>query len=156
MFNIREALESDIPFIFNSWVGFSRAMCKSKQKFARISADVYAAHYNELVRQILIRSQCLVACNKQDPTQIYGYVVFENLPDANVIHMTYIKETFRNMNIAQDLWEKSIDPLKRIFHTEDSYLFLKFKHKDKVIYNPFLMWDKIRSYKHDAIRAGNA
>jgi len=144
--NYREGLESDIPFIFSTWMRQAREMSRSNRGHAFLSSKIFSTHYHEMIRKILVRCEVVVACNKTDPHQMYGYIVFENNKNSNIIHMTYVKFTFRKMGIAKSLWKTAILDEKPIIHTADSYIFSKFK-KENITYNPFLMWDETRELR---------
>lgn len=133
----------------------AREMSKSGHGFAFLKSNIFSPHYHELIRTLLLRSKVLVACAKDDEHQIFGYLVYEPLPKATIVHMTYTKFTFRKMGIAKELWNLCINTDNPIYHTADGYLFSKFT-KSNLTYNPFLLWDQLREYKHDAIRATDA
>lgn len=73
---------------------------------------IYFKKQHDLIETFLIdpRSRAIVACNPQDPEQVYGYILAQSLPSDNgdllVVHWVYVKQPFRNLGIAKALFEK--------------------------------------------------
>ena len=119
---IRCGRDSDLSFMIQSWL---RSHCRSD--FARrIPRPHYMANHHGIVVQLMLNSaqsngqnsatergivDCInsgkelksggvwVACNPDDPDQIFGYLVGE----PRVLHYIYVKAPFRRNGIARKL-----------------------------------------------------
>lgn len=120
LFALRAPRVEDVPFLRSSWV-------KSYAKYsvfndddeertvkgprpARMPAHVYVPEQHALIARILERPSALtvIACNPDDPDQIFGYVVAERVEGQgkegrNIAHYCYVKEPFRKQGIAREL-----------------------------------------------------
>lgn len=99
LISLREGEADDAPFILNSWLKSYRV-----SNFARtITNTVYFEGHHTVIRNILKKATVLVACNQQNPSQIYGYLVYEKVDNVPVIHYCYVKHTFRGLGIGKKL-----------------------------------------------------
>ena len=75
---------------------------------------------------------CLVATAKDDPDQVYGYIVA--CPGLRVLHWIYVKAPFRRAGVANRLMEASFsEPGETIEATFDTP---KLDHLDKWVITP--------------------
>jgi GNAT superfamily N-acetyltransferase len=94
---LRPANEEDIPFIFSSWLkSFRSSLFASK-----LVNSVYFTEHHKVIEKIVKNSHVIVACNDQDPTQIYGYIVAGTVDSIFCLHYVYTKHPFRRMGIAR-------------------------------------------------------
>ena len=114
---IRQAEESDLPFIIDSWW---RSHCKNI-KYEKVE-------YIAKIKQCIALGGCLVACDISRPDVIFGWVCFGEHLSIPVIHYAYVKKAFRGFKIGKDLIESIISPKKEFFVTHDSEM-LKYKVK---------------------------
>ncbi len=101
--SIREADQSDVSFIFSSWL-------KSFQLGAMtrfVERTIYFNEQHKLIERLLQSSTVLVACDPDDPGQIYGYLCYEQIEGIMCVHYTYTKQPFRALGVAKQLLEKS-------------------------------------------------
>ncbi len=134
-YNIREAIPSDIPFIYNSWLkSFRFGNLDSRT----MRTSVFYENYREVVDNILEQSQVVVACLPDEPSVILGYMVFHK----SIIHYMFVKESFRRLGIATTL-----------FKTHVGYGHVTYTHITNEItkhvrsiphwtYNPFLLYKR--------------
>ncbi len=134
---IRPATQGDINFIFNSWLKSSHS---TLPKAFEIPHTIYYSEHHKLLETILKRCTILVACDKKDPTMIYGYIVAELLHGFPTIHYLYVKQTFRRLGIATNLLNcLDINQESVIFNSHTSPSFINnFGNKRQFIYNPYL------------------
>ena len=87
---LRTANDEDLPFIFNSWLKSYR-----NSHFAeKITNTIYFSDHHKVVENILKDSVTMIACNADDPTQMYGYAVGSQTDGIFVLHFIYVKHTF--------------------------------------------------------------
>ncbi len=121
---------SDFQLITSSWLNDYWA--KSRDNWARQQRKrVFMAEHRQIVLRLLQRCHVLVACNLENPEQVYGWVCYVLGPHIKeplepTLHYVYVKLLFRNSGVASKLLERALGDRKAIFthRTEaaDSYL----------------------------------
>lgn len=99
---IRPATADDANFILNSWLRSAR----HSQSLSQIPKEVYFSQHHKVVERLLKSAKTLVACNPQDPTQIYGFACGEMRESVFVLHYCYIKQIFRKLGAATQLLQE--------------------------------------------------
>jgi len=145
--DFRAATAKDVPFIRHSWV---MSYCKHSVVApdsrpprgacgARMSSSTYVPEQHELIAKILQRASCVVACNAEDPDQIFGYLVFEKQHDRPCIHYLYVKEKFRKLGIAHALAKEAAAhmPEGPLWASHWSHLLPVVMKPAEVEFNPF-------------------
>lgn len=133
--HIREALASDIPFIFNSWLSVMRAETPKD-----ISNDIFFSNHHKLVEKALMRSRTCVAVNPEDHNQIYGFIVGTKKPC--VLHFAYVKGIFRRMGIANQLISTLFDKEKEAECSQKAFGIEFISRKIKTKFNPYLIFQE--------------
>jgi ribosomal protein S18 acetylase RimI-like enzyme len=130
---IRQAIEADVPFIFNSWLKSYRSMART------VSNPVYFEFHHKAIEALLQRSEVLVAVNPADANELYGYIVYEVVQDVPVIHYAYVKQSFRGLGIATALAAK-LQVSGGGFYSHETRAGIEvLAHKGlKFVYNPYL------------------
>lgn len=118
---IRQAVDDDIPFIFNSWlktyyrsevakrltwmrelVPYARVMdCKSIGE--RDKPNIYYVLQRELIKSILEVAYVHTAYYVDDPNLLIGWACAE--PERKVLHYVCIKPDYHGLGIAKELIE---------------------------------------------------
>jgi hypothetical protein len=138
---IRKATEQDRPFIYATWLRNYR----HSSEFAKdLDKDIYYEFHHAVVKRILDRgASVLIAADKVDPTVIYGYLIWEPLPDRDVIQYGYVKKAFRNLGVFTTLLGASGVRINALVYTHQTDLGKKFANKEKegwvCTYNPYLI-----------------
>jgi GNAT superfamily N-acetyltransferase len=114
----RMATPSDDALIYRSWL-------KSYAKADAVSwvpRDVYLREYHRVVKELILRSKTLVACDPLAPDVIWGFIVFEEKSHSLVLHYLYVKQVNRRAGIGRRLVETAISmankPLEHSHRTE--------------------------------------
>jgi hypothetical protein len=155
--NYRSPTPDDLQFIMSSWLHSNR-----NSDFANyINNDTYYKLHEPLIKVLIAASMVTMICDKEDPSHVYGYAVYELPNDKLILHYIYIKFNYRNMGLAKQCLQ-TIYPL---FGETDCYLthidrtmtrvsqdsitkeplvkrnsaFIKKREKYKLNYNPYLM-----------------
>jgi hypothetical protein len=133
---IRNGLEGDVPFIFNSWLNSFR-----KGSFTRfVDNKIYFTEQHKLIERLLKRCEVKMACDPNDPSSICGYMVYERVEGILCVHYAYTKQTFRGMGICRQL-------LKNIDHdfnnaaicTHNTITGTRIGLKYNLIYHPYIL-----------------
>jgi GNAT superfamily N-acetyltransferase len=136
---VRKAYESDIAFIYKSWID-------SYADTWDVAKSVFGREYKEVIDCILTypTSEIAVACKADEPDIIFGYMIYEEQTQIGpyLVHYVYVKEAFRKFGIAKHL----IQNLKMkndflITHRTDLAKKILKKHP-QVVYNPFILFYK--------------
>ena len=139
-FVIRAAVPTDLNFILSSILK-AFGNCRYTQNLSHnVKKDIYYYEMERQLKQKLMKSVVNVASNPQDPSQIYGFIMYEEYNECYIIHMAYIKRVFRNMGFFTEL----IKPLKDkpLFYTLETDASHRVMSKHNAIYNPFLFFTK--------------
>lgn len=126
---LRGPVDADTNFIINSWIN----------SFAEYNSTVPLKRFRSTERaKILLALQdaiITVACNPEEPSQIYGYAVYTYTPLNNelVLHYAFTKYPYRKCGIFKSILQNIYPAFKtsplhiirytRIFpHISDKYL----------------------------------
>jgi hypothetical protein len=132
---IREANEVDVNFIFSSWLKSYRLSSFAKQ----ISNAVYFPEQHKLIENLLKSSVVLVACNIEDPDQVYGWVCATKIMSVYCLHYIYIKQQFRKFGIARFLMQTSgHNPDIIGLYTHHTNVMADMAKKANLVYHPYI------------------
>ena len=136
---IRPAVKEDKNFILASWL---RCYRSSSYFCRRIRKNVFFKYHHVIADRILSHATVLIAADPTDANVIYGYLISEFYePDQkHVVHFIYIKEAFREMGIAKQLFTAAgLEPNSvLISHWTEPVDKLILKYPD-MIYIPYLI-----------------
>lgn len=98
---IRDAIPTDVPLIFDSWMKSWR----SNPYAGCISNNIYYATVRENIEHLIARGAIIkVACLDNDEDTILGWVCYERLPDGvYCVHYIYVKDPYLKHNVGQAL-----------------------------------------------------
>lgn len=98
MFKIRKASESDIPFIFSTWL---KGLYYGNETFREIDKGIYFSKYHDVISALLRKSEIKVAYSDDgiDEDVILGYSVSQGAR----LHWVHVKEEWRKTGIAGGL-----------------------------------------------------
>lgn len=101
LWDFRQATTYDHNMVYSSWLQSNR----NAALYALVPNTVYFHEFHKIIESILEKGAVFVACDKEDPDQIFGYVVTEysDIDDTLVVHWIYVKHPFRNNGVAQSL-----------------------------------------------------
>jgi len=135
---LRPACKDDIPLIFNSWLKSYR-----NSLFARfIDNTIFFTEHHKIIEKLLASNDVIVACNQEDPSQVYGYICAGKVDGFFVLHYIYVKHTYRNMGIGRELlnWF-SHDPSTASIYTHHTRTAERLCGKFNFIYHPYLIFN---------------
>lgn len=135
--SIREAYDSEHPFIYNSWIksGFrSRAL-------EIVAKELYTIHQHDIITHILARSTVVVAQELNKPENLYGYLVYQWIDGVFVVHYAYTKQIYRGLGVLTALLEDSGFNHRATagFYTHTTKAAHNIDNKLNLIYNPYLL-----------------
>lgn len=131
---IRKAISEDASFIFNSWLKSYR-----KSAFANIvCSTVYFSEHHKVIEKLLQSCDVYVACNVEDPSQLYGYVVSEKKDGVDIIHYVYVKHTFRKLGIAKTLYKRIRDNNSACIYTHHTQWAERIAPRFSMVYSPYV------------------
>ena len=135
---LRPMIEDDLPFLFNSWLKSYRFSHFGE----KITTTIYFEDHHKIIDNILKKNQVIIACNPEDPSQLYGYIVAGREDSILVLHFVYVKHTFRNMGIGKTLLDAvghSSDTAS--VYTHHTRMADKLASKHNFVYHPYLLFD---------------
>lgn len=135
---LRTANEEDIPFIFNSWLKSFR-----NSNFAKsITSTVYFTEHHKVIRKILETNQVIIACNEEDPGQIYGWICAGKTDGIFTLNYIYVKQPFRNFGIGKQLLNAfEHDPAFAAIYTHQTNFGAKVAPKYNFVYHPYVIFN---------------
>jgi len=131
---LRPVEAGDIHFILDSWLKSYRDAVRN------VSDDDYFKHHQALIAAIASRSSLVVACDKETPAFILGYVCGELLSDSRgiLVHYAYTKQNYRCHGIMRDLLKLlGWNPDMRIYATHWNRAATALAQKFNMTYNPY-------------------
>lgn len=139
---IRKATEEDISFIFNSWLKSYRDSTFAKS----ITNTIYFNEHHKLIEDLLKECNVLIACNDENPGDIYGYSVSEVVQGFFVLHFVYVKHTFRQLGIGRSLVENAgVDFKKASLCTHITKYGERLAEKFNMVHSPYVAF--LRHYR---------
>lgn len=133
----RPANEEDISFIFNSWLKSFRNsyFCKG------IVNTIYFTEQHKVIEGILRTSTAIVACNPEDPSQLYGWVCAEKIDGVFCLHYLYVKHSFRSLGLARLLINTfDHDASQAGIYTHATRASEDLGRKFNLIYHPYVLF----------------
>lgn len=141
LFSVRIAADSDLPFIFNSFLKSFR----DSPSVSGVPNTVFYDGHHAVIERLLAHpgARTLVACNAADPAQIYGYAIGRDFGAFKSIDWLYSKHSFRGFGIARSLMMDLVGP-----HPSPVPLYYthRVKHMDRLLknrpmaYHPYLLY----------------
>lgn len=118
----------DADFVIATW---SRGY-KHSRSAGIIPDDEYPALMHRWVRKIIERDEVLtvIACEKNDPSFVYGFISATPASSPPVVYFCYVKEPYRRGGHARGLLRAvCIDPAKRFAFTCWTPTIAKFREQ---------------------------
>jgi GNAT superfamily N-acetyltransferase len=134
---LRTANQEDIPFIFNSWLKSYRSSTFAKG----ISSTVYFSEHHKVIRRIIDSSTIIIACNEEEPSQIYGWICAGKTDGIFTLHYTYVKKPFRNFGLGKQLLNAfEHDPTYAAIYTHQTTHATRLAGKYNFVYHPYVLF----------------
>lgn len=139
---LRDTKPEDASFIYSTWL----RCYQDTSSWARLMPSrIFFDNHKKVIQRILGDSHVLVAANPEDPDQVFGYIVFQaSGGGVAVLHWVYVKETFRQLGIARDLFQvaKRIadhDESLPVAATHSNVRWELLAPKWNLVFNPYLL-----------------
>lgn len=134
---VRRTIDSDIPFIFNSWLKAYR----NAKAVAEVTQNVYFSEHHKLVEKLLKRGQTLVVGAANDPATVYGYINYEHVQGLFVLHFAYIKHDFRHLGLFKELMKATGQDFSTLgcYTHRISKNVLILEDKFNLVYHPYIL-----------------
>lgn len=131
-FEIRDMHAGDRNRVISDW----QRTCERQAPFSRMRKHDFMVAMAGRVDRLCARGEALVACNSERPDQIYGWAVSEP-GDPPVVHMAYVKETFRGVGVARVLLERLLPGAERFEFSHWPLEPRVLTHFEGARFNPF-------------------
>ena len=89
--------ESDRAFVLHSWVTSYAARSRDARDYEGAAFSLFSTDYAHIVRDLVSRSNVLVACLKDAPDTVIGWMAIEN----DALHYVLVKPRWRRMGVAR-------------------------------------------------------
>lgn len=133
---LRRADESDIGFIFNSWLRSYR-----NSIFARnITNITFFSEHHKVIEKLVKHGQLVVACDNEDTTHLYGYICADYVDGIFCLHYMYVKHTYRNLGIGKTLLNAfEHDISHAAVYTHHTKMAERLAAKYNMVYHPYIL-----------------
>ena len=136
MVEIRLAKANDINFIYSTWL---RCYKHDSPLTKYTKREIFFEEHQKLLDRLLTKkgTTVAVAVDDKDPDLIFGFLAYE----PKIVHFCYVKEPFRKMGIARQLFEsqKIVPEECRATHLTYSLLDLWTAKKVEITFDPYLL-----------------
>lgn len=125
---IRDYAEDDKNFILATWLRGLRYGCEF---FKDVESKAYFNTYQKALQTVLAnkKTRIQVACLKEDPAVILGYVSYS----GDVLHWVFCKREWRGIGIAKSLVPEGIKTVSHLTGVGKKIL----RNHPGVVFNPF-------------------
>jgi GNAT superfamily N-acetyltransferase len=104
-----------------------------------MTSTIYYTEHHKVVERLLRGCQVYVACNKDDDSELYGYICAENVDGIFVLHYIYVKHTYRMFGIAKQLLNVyEHDPSKASLYTHHTKVADKLAPRYQMVYSAYI------------------
>ena len=133
---LRKATQDDVNFIFNAWLKSFKV-----SNFARtITNTIYFAEHHKIIERLLKGNETIIACNNEDPTQIYGFINAGRVDGIFCLNYIYVKQSFRNLGIGKALLNAfEHDPSTASVYTHHTRIAERLAAKYNMVHHPYLL-----------------
>jgi len=133
---LRPAGQEDVNLIFNSWLKSYRSSYATKN----ITSTFYFSEHHKVIERILKVGKTIIACNDEDPSQVYGYVVGDEVDGIFVLHYLYVKHSFRGLGIGKVLFNSfDHDPTVAALYTHHTHSAHRLAAKYNMLHHPYIL-----------------
>lgn len=132
----RPAGQEDVNFIFNSWLKSYRNSYATKN----ITSTFYFSEHHKVIERVLAAAKTIIACNPEDPSQVYGYVVADTVDGIFVVHYLYVKHSFRGLGLGKLLFNAfDHDPTAASLYTHHTHMAHRLAAKYNMLHHPYIL-----------------
>lgn len=137
---IRTMQDKDFNFIINSWL---KSYKYSGSAVRRMRDSDYYIAYEPIVKVLIQRSDIYVACLREEPEVILGYIAVEpaEVGTTDVIHYLLVKDLWQRIGIGKYLLQAA-DPGPQSYFTHWTSPMDSLANKITYRYNPFLIYQE--------------
>jgi len=133
---LRKAGQEDVGFIFNAWLKSYKFSLFSKN----ITNTIYYAEHHKVIERLLKTHETIIACNSEDPSQIFGFINAGRVDGIFCLNYIYVKQPFRNLSIGKTLLNAfDHDPSSASVYTHHTRAADRLAAKYHMIYHPYLL-----------------
>lgn len=143
----RELTNTDIGFVFNSWL----KSYKNSPIARCVPTSVFYSGQHKLIEHLIANSTTIVACSKEDPLQIFGYICASRVQGILVVHYIYVKQTYRMLGVGKMLLNHFDFQLSSAScYTHRTETGDRLSAKFNMVYHPYLAMNIYNDEEKDA------
>ena len=135
---LRKAVQEDVGFIFNSWLKSYKYSLFAKF----ITNTIYFAEQHKLIERLLKENETIIACNNDDPTQIYGFINAGIVDGILCVNYVYVKQNFRQLGVGKALlnaFEHNVESAS--VYTHHTRMAERLAGRFNFVYHPYLLFN---------------
>lgn len=134
---LRPANQEDVNFVFSSWL---RSYKKNSTYAKQITNTIYFNEHHKIIEKLLRNFQTIIACDKEDSTNIYGFINAGFVDGIFCINYVYVKHTYRRFGVGEALlhaFDHDFDNASVFTH--HTRMAEKLAAKYRTLYHPYLL-----------------
>jgi len=131
---IRPMHGGDFNFVINSWL---KSFKYSGPMVVRMTDSLYYKAYEPIVKRLITGSNVYIACLRDEPDALVGYLVIEQGLGPDIIHYVLVKDLWQKMGVATYLI-KAAEPAPDSLFTHWTNPMNSLINKVTYKYQPFL------------------
>lgn len=133
---LRKAGQEDVGFIFNAWL----KSYKFSQFARNITNTIFFAEHHKVIERLLKQNETIIACNNEDPSQIFGFINAGTVDGILCVNYIYVKQSFRNLGVGKALLNAfEHDPGSAAVYTHHTRMAEKLAAKYNFVYHPYIL-----------------
>lgn len=139
---LRDFKPTDKDFIIATWL---KSMRDTPTFITHIPTGIWTRNKGPEIEKILHNADITICCSKENPDQIYGYLVADS--KHPVIHYMYVKKVYSGFGFARRLLDAYLDGVPEDMGVALSHITMSFverffkgpKKYRRFFYNPFII-----------------
>lgn len=137
-FRLRKATQEDVGFIFNAWLKSYKYSLFAKN----ITNTIYFSEHHKVIENLLKKHETLIACNNEDPSQIYGFINAGQIDGFFCLNYIYVKQSFRNLGVGKALLNGfDHNPEHASVITHWTRMAERLAAKYNFVYHPYILFN---------------
>lgn len=128
--------DGDFNFIISSWL---KTYKYSGPLVKRMRDRDYYETYEPIVKRMIAKSDMFIACQREEPDIIVGFLAIERHKEHDVIHFTLVKDLWQKIGVGKYLLTAA-EPKMKTYFTHWTSPMESLSHKfPQFTFNPFLI-----------------
>jgi hypothetical protein len=106
-----------------------------------IENTIYYSEHHKIIEKLLKRCDSVVACDVNDPANIYGFLVYERIQGILVLHYGYTKLPFRMLGVLRQMLESTGHDFVKgtALYSHQTGIGYRLSFKYNLVFHPYML-----------------